>query len=228
MSSEPSSPIVKIYVVRHGETNENREGIIQGQMDTKLNEDGMQQAALVAERFKDVPLVAAFSSDLERARKTAEAILKHHPSVRLIAQPELRERFMGDLQGVKAGHGMRGKMSKSTQVETGKEFTERIQLWWDTTIANHLPAIPLDIDIMHVLVVSHGAFIATLVKTLGVERIIVEATDFDLPPTWSCFNTSVTTIEMGKDKRGVLRTYSDISHLVMPVVQTNVDERPQG
>ncbi len=119
MSTNRSPPIVKIYIVRHGETKENREGIIQGQLDTKLNDIGLQQAALVAEVFKDVPLIAAFSSDLERARKvcshrlllrwqwseymlgvllkTAETILKHHPSVRLISQPELRERVSSEV-----------------------------------------------------------------------------------------------------------------------------------
>ncbi len=119
MSTNSSPPIVKIYIVRHGETKENREGIIQGQLDTKLNDIGLQQAALVAEVFKDVPLIAAFSSDLERARKvrsnrllqwqwseymlgapllkTAETILKHHPSVRLISQPELRERVSSEV-----------------------------------------------------------------------------------------------------------------------------------
>lgn len=73
MSSEaPSPPIVKIYLVRHGETQENKDGIIQGQLDTKLNEAGLRQAASVAEVFKDVPLTAAFSSDLERARKVRD------------------------------------------------------------------------------------------------------------------------------------------------------------
>jgi len=227
MSTNSSPPIVKIYIVRHGETKENREGIIQGQLDTKLNDIGLQQAALVAEVFKDVPLIAAFSSDLERARKTAETILKHHPSVRLISQPELRERFMGELQGVTAAHKRSRPRPESTDIETGKDFMQRILLWWETTIASNLPAIPVDVDTLHVLVVSHGAFIATLVRTLLVEEIVLPVNDFEAPPIWSCFNTSVTTFEMGRDKKGVLRKYSDISHLLKPVVQTNADETPQ-
>ena len=74
MSISSTSPIVKIYIVRHGETQENLEGIIQGQLDTKLNEAGVRQAAAVALAFKDIPLTAAFTSDLERARKVRDKV----------------------------------------------------------------------------------------------------------------------------------------------------------
>lgn len=136
---------------------------------------------------------------------------------------------MGELQGTKVNRGGLGrKMSESTQVETGQDFIQRIMLWWDATVANNLPAIPVDIDIVHVLIVSHGAFIATLVRTL-VQKKIITGMDLEMQPILGpCFNTSVTTIEMGRDKRGVIQKYSDISHLAMPVVQTNADETTQG
>jgi len=60
-------PIARIYLVRHGETKENREGIIQGQKDTVLNAMGEEQARLVGERFKRVKIDWALSSDLRRA-----------------------------------------------------------------------------------------------------------------------------------------------------------------
>ena len=60
-------PPMRVYVVRHGETEENRKGIVQGQLDTKLNAAGVQQAKCVARALKDVPFVVALSSDLERA-----------------------------------------------------------------------------------------------------------------------------------------------------------------
>lgn len=59
--------ILRIYFIRHGETQENREGIIQGQADTKLNEIGVKQANLVGEALKDVEFAFSFSSDLKRA-----------------------------------------------------------------------------------------------------------------------------------------------------------------
>jgi broad specificity phosphatase PhoE len=58
-----------IHVVRHGETNENKQGIFQGQMDTVLNADGLKQAQLVANALRSIPFDVAFSSDLKRAIK---------------------------------------------------------------------------------------------------------------------------------------------------------------
>jgi probable phosphoglycerate mutase len=60
---------VRVYIVRHGETQENRDGVIQGQRDTFLNTVGLEQARMVGEALKDAKLGIAFSSDLSRAVK---------------------------------------------------------------------------------------------------------------------------------------------------------------
>ena len=66
------SPIaLRLYFVRHGETQWNREAIIQGQKDVELNELGIQQARLVGESLKDVKFSLAISSDLKRAYKVS-------------------------------------------------------------------------------------------------------------------------------------------------------------
>jgi hypothetical protein len=57
-----------VVFVRHGETQENRDKIIQGQMDSHLNELGRRQADAVAEALRDVPFTHALSSDLSRAK----------------------------------------------------------------------------------------------------------------------------------------------------------------
>ena len=103
-------PTAKIYFVRHGETDENRQGIIQGHLDTDLNAIGLEQSEVVAKELKSVPFDAGFSSDLKRAvkvlsfeliwefvdliqaPKTAEIILNYQPGVQLQKQSEMRER----------------------------------------------------------------------------------------------------------------------------------------
>lgn len=57
----------RIYIVRHGETEENRLGIMQGHLDTKLNDTGIRQAQLAAQALRHVAFDIAFTSDLERA-----------------------------------------------------------------------------------------------------------------------------------------------------------------
>ncbi len=64
-----SMAVVRVYIVRHGETDENRLGIMQGQVDTKLNAAGIEQAQLAASALEVVPFKRAHSSDLERATK---------------------------------------------------------------------------------------------------------------------------------------------------------------
>jgi len=61
--------VARVYLVRHGETQANRDGIIQGQQDTELNALGEEQARIVGEALKEEEIGCAFSSDLSRAKK---------------------------------------------------------------------------------------------------------------------------------------------------------------
>ena len=84
----------RICLVRHGETNWNAQQRIQGQIDIGLNAAGLAQAAAAARWLTGQPVVALYSSDLLRARQTAESIattLKLLPDLR----PEFRERPNG-------------------------------------------------------------------------------------------------------------------------------------
>lgn len=83
---------VRVYIVRHGETEENKQKIIQGQLDTALNSEGERQADLVAEALRDVPFDVSYSSDLRRAADTAKRILAHHSGVELQTPTAVRER----------------------------------------------------------------------------------------------------------------------------------------
>jgi broad specificity phosphatase PhoE len=75
-SSGPGPPLRGIVLARHGETNDNRQPIrVQGFTDTPLNDTGRAQAAELAERIASGPPFAAlWSSDLSRARETAEIV----------------------------------------------------------------------------------------------------------------------------------------------------------
>ena len=83
---------IRIYVVRHGETEENRQKIVQGHLDTSLNSEGERQSDLLAKALKDVPFDACYSSDLQRAVQTAKRVLVHHSGVELQTQLAVRER----------------------------------------------------------------------------------------------------------------------------------------
>jgi len=89
----------RLYLVRHGETDWNREGRIQGHRPTALNETGRRQADLLAAFFAPCPLRAVWSSDLPRALETAERIAAPH-GLAVVAKEALRERNLAPLEGL--------------------------------------------------------------------------------------------------------------------------------
>lgn len=90
-----------VFVIRHGQTEHNRQGIIQGpRLDGELSEHGHQQADALGRAFRATTLAAVFVSPLQRARQTAQAIVDHAqtaPSMQVV--PELYELDFGDLCG---------------------------------------------------------------------------------------------------------------------------------
>ncbi|MBI2021337.1 histidine phosphatase family protein [Candidatus Daviesbacteria bacterium] len=90
----------RFYIVRHGESELNLAGLIAGQLDSPLTESGREQAKKTGQLLQAVDFKAAFSSDLKRARETAEIILEGQSDVLpLTLTPLLRERHFGRFQG---------------------------------------------------------------------------------------------------------------------------------
>jgi 2,3-bisphosphoglycerate-dependent phosphoglycerate mutase len=89
----------RICLVRHGETEWNAERRIQGQIDIGLNDTGRRQAAAAGRWLAGAGIAALYSSDLRRARTTAEAIGAALGLVPSLA-PELRERRYGVFEGL--------------------------------------------------------------------------------------------------------------------------------
>ena len=85
---------MKIYLVRHGETDWNQAGLLQGQTDIALNAQGLEQAHDAAERLKKVPFEIAFCSPLIRAKRTAEIIIGDR-KITLTTDERLRELNFG-------------------------------------------------------------------------------------------------------------------------------------
>ena len=73
----------RIFLVRHGETNWNKEGRFQGQIDIPLNENGKNQARKTFEYLKNISLNKAFSSSMHRPYETAQIILQHKKDLKI-------------------------------------------------------------------------------------------------------------------------------------------------
>ena len=91
--------VIRLLLVRHGETQWNREGRFQGQIDIPLNENGHRQADQAGEFLKTIPIHAAVTSSMSRPRETADRILKHHPHIKLALRGDLWEISHGTWEG---------------------------------------------------------------------------------------------------------------------------------
>ena len=106
----------RLILVRHGETDWNKAGRFQGQIDIPLNENGRRQAAAARDFLKDIPIDRAWSSTLSRPTETAQIILEGHPDVPLTQIDGL----------VEIGHGVwEGKLES----EIREDWSELLDTW---------------------------------------------------------------------------------------------------
>jgi broad specificity phosphatase PhoE len=91
--------MTELLLVRHGETDWNAAGRLQGHTDTPLNDYGRRQARELAERLATDGADAIYASDLARARETAE-ILAERLGLTVVVDPQLREKDWGNWEGL--------------------------------------------------------------------------------------------------------------------------------
>lgn len=89
----------KIYLFRHGVTQDNSEGIFSGWRDVGLNNKGFRDAKIVALRLKDKKIDLAFQSPLIRSKQTLKEVLRYHKNVKIKTDDRIIERNYGKLQG---------------------------------------------------------------------------------------------------------------------------------
>src|SRR5689334_15384045 len=91
-----------VTLVRHGESQDNQQGIWAGFRDTPLTANGISQARALGQSFANVPLTAIYCSDLRRAAMTADEIFKYNRSIPppiLVQSKTLREISFGEAEG---------------------------------------------------------------------------------------------------------------------------------
>ena len=91
---------MKIYMIRHGQTDWNKTGKLQGQTDIPLNEAGRALAVKAGHALRDVPFTRVISSPLSRAVETAKLVLAAAGRVLPVEKdPRIEEISFGDLEG---------------------------------------------------------------------------------------------------------------------------------
>ncbi len=154
---------MKLILIRHGETEENNKGISQGQMNTQLNQKGIEQSKELAQKLKSTIFQAAYSSDLDRAIDTCKIILKHHPNIKLNTYKELRDQSKGIFEGTLNSDRKNFFKENNIRYEDWKpEGGENLWEVWDRTIP-FLKQLEKKHKNETVLMVSHGCPIACII-----------------------------------------------------------------
>ncbi len=195
-------------LVRHGETDWNKQHRIQGHADAPLNATGIEQARRLASRLAGVRIDAVYSSDVSRTRKTAEVAVEGR-GIEVRELFDLRERNYGRWEGVTHEEWKatdpegfaHWKRSPDTYTPPGGESLEEV-LVRASRAARHINQQHSNDD--SIVVVGHGASLLVLaVHLLGLP--LSYRNNFILG------NTSLSVLDVGTEHT-VIHLWNDTSH----------------
>ena len=163
----------KLYLIRHGETEQNKNGILMGSTDTPLNDLGRQQAASLGERLSALEVDSIFCSPLQRAVDTATLVFGEE--ARIITDSSIQEFHFGELEGMHFS-------------EIAKLYPDVWQLWLKDWELTQIPGAEAFAAFKHrvinfvsevvsynlgkrVAVVSHGGCIRSLLAHFFCESV---------------------------------------------------------
>lgn len=164
--------MVKLLLVRHGETEWNKTGRYQGHSDVELSAIGLWQAERLRDRLAGQRIDAVYSSDLKRASHTAQIITSQH-NLAVMPGKELREINFGELEGmtydeIQLHYPNWSGISSDVSIPGGESLSQlafRIELF--------VPRLTEHSGDKTVLVVAHGGALRVLVCILlgiGIEH----------------------------------------------------------
>lgn len=204
--------MTEILLIRHGETDWNAERRLQGHLDIALNAEGVRQAKALGQALRDETLDAIFSSDLGRARQTAQAIAAGH-GLEVQIEPGLRERCYGAFEGLRhadiearypreyaawRGRELDAVLPDGVQVaETLRDFAARA--------VGTVVGLAVAHQLRRIAVVSHGGVLECLCRE-------ARGLDWSVPRDFDIRNASINRLHWNGNALRVLE-WGNVAHL---------------
>jgi len=158
-----------LLLVRHGETDWNAEGRLQGHTDRPLNDYGRRQAKELAERLAGEGADAIYASDLVRAKETAE-IVGERLGLTVAVDPDLREKDWGTWEGLTGDE----RVHVEFEGESTEDHRDRVMGAVRRIVARHPE--------QRIVVVTHGGSLRRIQAAVnGVADPVIENC-----AVWSC------------------------------------------
>ncbi|NLJ89133.1 MAG: histidine phosphatase family protein [Epulopiscium sp.] len=201
--------MLKLYLVRHGETAWNIDNKYQGITDIPLNEIGIKQAQAIARRMKAFKIDKIYSSDLSRAYETGK-LISREKNINIEKMPGLREISFGEWEGytISELEELYGENYKRFFLEPhkynfpGEGSMEAVQ----KRIRKAIGEIEKKHPKGDIVIVSHGGVLKILIMTL------LEI-DLSFFKSFWLGNTSLSIIEKKDNGKWILSLLNDRSHL---------------
>ena len=201
----------RILAIRHGETAWNVDTRIQGQLDIGLNDTGRWQAQRLGQALAQESVAAVYSSDLQRAMHTAQAVAEPHRSLGLqvTAEPALRERHFGVFQGrtwaeIEAHWPDQATQWRQRTPQWAPEGGE--SLW---ALRERVSACVQRLASAHlgeqIVLVAHGGVMDALYR-------LATGLDVQAPRSWALGNAAINRLLWTPDAL-TLVGWGDVSHL---------------
>jgi probable phosphoglycerate mutase len=217
----PMRDLFHVLLLRHGQTDSNANGAIQGWLPVPLNATGRAQSEQLSARLKTfVPRVRrVISSDLVRARQTAEPIAAAL-GVEPVFDPRWRERGLGEMEGQTIGER---ETWRAATGETDAAGAEPVQVFRDRAEAalRSLHAEYAGDGVVAVAVVTHGGTIRSVLQHFASGRLRLDEahrSTLDSPDLQTIANCSIIhLVGWGGGSSGELRwgiaCVNDVAHL---------------
>lgn len=208
INENTDSKILRVFVIRHGQTNHNVTKILQGHLDSELNDVGRLQASKVGAAMSTIKIDDLVSSDLQRCARTMDYIKLHHPDVPVRYTENLRERNMGSAEGMhiqaaidKYGPDFRNLGENSHQLIT------RIDAEWKRIVKMNLHS-------ENIILCTHGGVITGYINSLYRDQKF-DLSEYLTPDDLKVpFNTSVAMIDVDKKTgKGIIQMFGNTDHL---------------
>jgi len=172
---------MRLYLIRHGETDWNTQKRLQGSADIPLNRNGRELARLTAEGLRDVQFDLIYTSPLIRAKETAE-ILREERDIPILVDDRLKEIYFGGYEGHSCDRSENSEIEPGVlafftdpanyvPIDGGESIAELCER--TTEFLNEIIANPNYKD-MTILISGHG----TVVKGLMSSLTITDLKDF--------------------------------------------------
>ncbi|NIX15823.1 MAG: histidine phosphatase family protein [Candidatus Dadabacteria bacterium] len=199
---------MNLILIRHGETEWNKQGLCQGKSDINLSEFGKVQATHLSQSLKDHQIDSIYSSNLKRAYETAELIAENH-GVNVEVEDGLREMDQGDFEGkpfvkLRETHGEVLQSWRADPANFRIPNGETLQEVQDRAF-NAINNISINNEGKTVLIVSHNFTIITLLCKF-------QGTSLDDFYKYKISETSKHIINF-KDDRYTIETFNNTDHL---------------